>query len=310
MTVLTRFLALPFLAMTLSAAPELSENEARIAITIGEVEVLTYHKAESEAPEQAGEIYNRSAFIEPLRNSRGHAVTDRHPTDHWHHMGLWHPWTHTVIDGRNYDFWNLNKGEGTVRFAEATRVLESPDGGGVGFVARQNHVMLKPQEAVAIEEELTVIVRDSAEPFIVDYSWTQTPQVDIELPPHRYGGGLGYRGRRDWTTDNLTVLTSEGKDREDGHATRARWVRYTGPDNSGEDTSVVLMNAPTNHDHPQRVRIHPQEPFFCYTPQQENAWELKKGEPVTMAYRILVYAGTPSPDELEEQWRRFAAQSK
>jgi hypothetical protein len=83
-------------------------------------------------------------------------------------------------------------------------------------------------------------------------------------------------------------------------------VRYSGPDESGDDTAVVLMTAPTNHDHPQRLRIHPGEPFFCYVPQQEHAWELEKDEPVTMSYRLLVYAGLPTAAEIEKQWEAYA----
>lgn len=305
MCVFAPILPLPLLAGLLTAAPKLSETDDLLTVSVGEVEVLQYHKAELRAPEKAGKIFNRSAFIGPLRNSRGHVVSDTHPPDHWHHMGLWHPWTRSVVEGRETDFWNLGKGEGTVRFVSVENLLSEPEGGGAGFVVRQDHVLLKPEKKVAIKESLKVVVRDSAEPFIIDYQWTQTPQLAIELPAYRYGGGLGYRGRRDWTKGRVSVLTSEGKNREEGNATRARWVRYTGKDDSGEDTSVVLMNASSNHDFPQRVRIHPNEPFFNFVPQQEHAWKLEKGQPVTMAYRILVYAGTPAPELIEMQWQDF-----
>ena len=310
MHIFARTLIFPLLITLLSATPKLTENQDHLTISVGEVEVLRYHKAEQKAPENAGEIFDRSAFIGPLRNSRGQIVTDTHPPNHWHHMGLWHPWTQSVIEGRPTDFWNLAKGEGTVRFVKVDRLLPEPKGGGTGFIVRQDHIILKPEEKIAIEESLEVIVRDSAEPFIIDYKWTQTPKLTIELPAYRYGGGLGYRGLRSWTKDKVTVLTSEGNTREDGNATRARWVRYTGKDGSDQDTSVVLMNAPTNHDFPQRLRIHPDEPFFNYVPQQEHDWKLEKDKPLTMSYRILIFAGKPEPEEIESQWKSFAVTTK
>ncbi|MDP0489754.1 MAG: PmoA family protein [Verrucomicrobiota bacterium JB023] len=291
------------------AAPQIEETPDIITLSLGEVEVLVYHKAEWEAPAAAGEVYDRSAFIGPIRNSRGHVVTDTHPPDHWHHMGLWHPWTHTVINGTRTDFWNLKKKEGTVRYVETLDLLEESADGGAGFIVRQDHVMFQPEEKVAVEETLEVILHDSDEPHVIDYVWKQIPKVDMELPPHLYGGGLGFRGRRDWTEGKITVLTSEGKTREDGHATRARWIRYTGLDDSGQNTSVVLMNAPTNHDHPQRMRVHPKEPFFNYAPTQEHPWKLETDVPVSMAYRILIYAGKPTPETLEEQWSAYLAAS-
>src|SRR5690606_5760469 len=65
--------------------------------------------------------YQRSGFIHPVRTLKGEQLTRIQPADHYHHYGIWNPWTQTVFRGDTVDFWNLRKKEGTVRFA---RILD------------------------------------------------------------------------------------------------------------------------------------------------------------------------------------------
>jgi len=76
--------------------------------------ILRYHHAIVPAPEGQSKLYDRSAFIHPLWSPSGSVLTNIHPPDHYHHLGIWMPWTKTKFEGREVDFWNLNKGQGQV----------------------------------------------------------------------------------------------------------------------------------------------------------------------------------------------------
>lgn len=276
------------------------ENEEKILVQVGEITFLEYYKVEKEPPAGASEFYRRSGFIGEVRNQRGCLVTDTHPSDHIHHLGFWHPFTDTLIEGKRIDFWNLKKGQGTMRFKAVDSISKS------GFSVLQEHVVLtKSAGNVVIDEILKISVAERAEPFQFDYEYEQSPRVAIDLPVYRYGGGLAYRGRRDWTQGKVTVLTSEGKNRTDAHATRSRWFSVSGKDDFGKDTAVVVMNHPTNHDSPQRMRIHPDEPFFNFVPQQETKWKLEPGNKYGMKYRVLIYPRIPTVDEIEREWKIY-----
>ena len=72
--------------------------------------ILRYNHAPVPPPEGASLLYTRSGFIHPLWSPAGAILTNIHPADHIHHMGIWMPWTKTEFEGREVDFWNLKKG--------------------------------------------------------------------------------------------------------------------------------------------------------------------------------------------------------
>jgi len=294
----------------LLAELSLEETADRITIFHSGTPVLVYHKAEMPPPEGADPAYRRSGFIHPLHAPSGDVVTSIHAEDHIHHMGLWHAWVKTRHRNREIDFWNLRKGQGTVRFDSVLKTTVAE--GRVSFTARQQQAILPHDghaEEVVLEEMLEVIVHASAEARVIDYNITQTNVTDaaLELPAYRYGGGIAYRAPSHWGEPNDSYMTSEGLDRTEGHATRGRWCAMYGSTESGMST-VVIMNHPNTHDAPQRMRIWPNEAnhvFFNYVPAQEHAWEIAPSETVQLSYRVLVFDGRPSPETIEKFWEAY-----
>ena len=296
--------------LTAAARADLTVTDTGKALTIkgsGGNDILSYQYADYAPPEGVDKVYTRSGFIYPLATPKGTVITGIHPDDHYHHFGLWHPWTKTKMDGQEVDFWNLKSKQGTMRFA---KLLKKFDGKSAGFIAKQQHVQLnhKDGERVVIDEELSITVTETNDKNIVDYAWKQVPVIDtpVKLPAYRYGGGLAFRATPNWNAENSAYLTSEGKNWQDGHATRARWCLISGPGDKEGQASILLMNHPSNHDYPQRMRIHP-EPiiFFNYVPQQENAWQLNPGETHTMRYRVITFDKIPQAAEIESLWSEF-----
>jgi len=299
----------------LGDALQVTETDAAITITRGDVPVLTYHKAEVAPPPQADPIYKRSGFIHPLCAPSGEAVTGIHPADHFHHLGLWHAWVKTKHGKDAPDFWNLKAKTGRVRFAKTIGIHKfSTEDPAVGFTVEQEQVAYKGEdrkETVVLREGLQVKVEYADGQNVVSYILEQknVSEESLVLPAYRYGGGLAYRAPHDWDKTNSDYLTSEGLDRTNSHATRAKWVAMWGPTKKGNATVSVLMH-PKNRDFPQRIRTWPPSSnngaiFFNVVPAQEKAWEIKPGERVVETYILVISNGKPDKEKIEGQWKAF-----
>lgn len=293
---------------TAPESPSLSvrENDRAIVVYRGAQPALVYQKVEMPAPRGERDDYARSGFIHPLYAPSGGLLTRIHPMGHYHHMGLWHAWVQTTHEGGERDFWNLAKGQAGVRYRETLSLSEADNT--AGFGVRQEHFAKEGEGTRTILEDIfNVEVKASGEAYWLDYQTVQenVSEAPITFEAYRYGGGIAYRGPEHWDGDNSDYLTSEGFGRTDGHGTRARWVRMSGPTETGM-ASVTILSHPDNVNSPQPVRIWPEGPmFFNYVPAQKAPLVLAPGERITLRYRVLVTDDVASPDIIEAAWRDY-----
>jgi hypothetical protein len=295
---------------TLSAGSlSLLETKETIEIRDADQTMLVYHKATVPQPEGKDPVYARSGFIHPLKSPSGGVVTSIHADDHVHHVGLWHAWVNTEHKDRHFDFWNLGDKTGKVRFVKTLSSFSQ--GESVGFSVQQEQVGMTSEgtkEEVVLNEILTVQVQKRDGSYLVDYDTEQTNVTDapLNLPAYRYGGCIAYRAPYHWNKENSNYLTSEGKDRSNGHTTRGRWCAMFGPTDQGDATLAILCH-PENRDAPQRMRVWPDgKVFFNYVPIQETGWALKPNEPSTMRYRVVISDGKANADRLNAFWNHYS----
>ncbi len=279
--------------------------------------VLGYQFRTVWPPEGISPLFKRSGFIHPLWSPGGEVLTRIQPPDHYHHYGIWGPWTKTHINGREVDFWNLNKGEGTVRFSGFISRQEGPVYS--GFRALQEHVDFGApgEDRLAISEVLDVRVWNTGneQVWLIDYTTTLNTPLDsgIILDAYRYGGGIGFRATERWHRDNSTVLTSEQNDRLTADGTKARWCMVEGESGSGAGRSGILfMGHPSNREFPEPMRVWPVDAnggrgdlYFEFCPIRHNPWVLEKGKDYALKYRLLVFDGSLSEEAPEQYWRAF-----
>ena len=98
-----------------SSVIEVINEQGNLIVKSHGKNVLQYNFNEAPLPGGVPEIYNRAGYIHPLWSPEGEVLTRIQPPDHYHHLGIWNPWTHTAYKGKIIDFWNLAKGEGTVK---------------------------------------------------------------------------------------------------------------------------------------------------------------------------------------------------
>ena len=277
--------------------------------------ILAYHFQTAMPPAGVDSIYRKSGFIHPLWSPGGEILTRIQPPDHRHHYGIWGPWTKTHIEGREVDFWNLVKEEGTVNFSGFLSLEEGPVY--CGFKAHQEHIDFGATKGnqIALNEVLEVRAWNlNNKAWLVDYITTQNCPFDsgIFLDAYRYGGGIGFRATEKWTKDNSTVRTSRGKNRASADGTRARWCRTEGQSANGQ-TGILFMDHPENRVFPEPMRVWPPDAnngrgdlFFEFCPIRHKNWDFEKGKDYTLKYRLYVYDGELSKTEAEMIWQGFA----
>jgi len=292
---------------------QVTRDESVLILRKGEQQILQYNHAIVPAPEGQSKLYDRGGFIHPLWSPSGSVLTNIHPDDHYHHLGIWMPWTHTEFEGKPVDFWNLGSGQGTVRF---NRFLSTTSGQIFGgFKAEQDHVALKTSsgEKVVLKEVWDVRVYNIGGPgggyWLWDFVSTQRCVEDspLKLLEYRYGG-FGFRATADWKGETAAYLTSQGRTRKDGHATRARWCDTSGV-SDGKWKGVTFFSNPQNFRHPEAMRIWPgfeQEVFFNWAPVQTGDFEMKPGRDHAFRYRQYVHEGKVDVEKTEQLWSDYA----
>jgi hypothetical protein len=293
-----------------------SMEDGKRKIRAGNKDLLWYNYDTVYPPRGIDSVFRRSGFIHPLWTLSGKELTRIHAPDHYHHFGIWNPWTHVLFEGDTVDFWNLKSRQGTVRFSHFMH-LGGMDTEGPVFAeydALHEHVVFKPDgtEKVALNERQEVCVyRPDDSCYVVDVRivlFCATPSP-FKILQYRYAG-LGWRATEKWNKDNSEVLTSEGKTRKDADGTNAKWFFVQGSldDQYG---GMAMLGYPTNFDFPEPLRIWPEnsnggEVFAMFAPTKNKDWLLEPGREYTLRYRFVVFDDHFSRAKAEAAWNYFA----
>lgn len=279
--------------------------------------IFSYRFATTFPPDSVSPLYKRSGFIHPLYSPGGEVLSRIQAPDHYHHYGIWGPWTKTTIDGREVDFWNLYTGQGTVKFAGFLSETEGDIFS--GFQTLQQHIDFgaKGEDQIALNEILDVRTWNTNEKiWIIDYTTSINSPLKngIMLDAYRYGGGIGFRATEKWHKDNCTVLTSDGKTRVDADGSFARWCIVEGESATAEGRSGILfLSHPSNRMHPEPMRVWPLDAnngrgdmYFEFVPIRHESWNIDPKQNYTLKYRMIVFDGKMDAATAEKYWNSFA----
>jgi hypothetical protein len=275
--------------------------------------VLQYNTAVVEPPEGIDPVFRRSGHIHPVWTPAGRIVTDEFPLDHPHQHGLFAAWVNTTFEGRNVDFWNQKGRTGNVEHVKVDDVVSGDVFGGFTVTLRHLDLTAPGGPKPVLKERWTVRVYDvndkvktpADQPVappdrcLFDIESVQTCIADAPLVLNEYHyGGMAFRGSGQWFhRPEHDFLTSEGRTRADGNHTRPNWVSAHGPVD-GAPCGVTFFCHAENFRAPHPVRLHPDKPYFVFTPPVLGEFRIEPGEEYVSRYRVLVHDGKPDVDAL------------
>ncbi|MDN5211708.1 PmoA family protein [Fulvivirgaceae bacterium BMA12] len=294
----------------------LQDTGEAINIQVAGKNVLAYHYGLTPVPKGVDPLYSRGGYIHPLWSPEGEVLTRIQPEDHYHHYGIWNPWTKTEFQGREIDFWNLIKGEGTVKVKSVSSRVEGDVFASISAV--HEHIDKKAAKGaqVALNEQWDIRVWNTDPEnkiWLVDFTSTMSCATTspLTIKEYRYEG-FGFRANKAWDDKSATLLTSEGHDKSNGNGTRARWCDVKGPSKAGT-SGVLFMTHPSNYNFPEKIRIWPvgmnkgkENVFFNFNPAQDRDWVLKPGKDYSLRYRMMVYDGEVDARTADVYWNDLA----
>ena len=295
--------------------------DTALTISYGKQSLLTYQFRTTYPPPGIDTNYKRSGFIHPLYTPHGQVLTRIQPPDHYHHYGIWNPWTHTFFEGDTIDFWNIKGHQGTVRFAKFTS--QKTNAKYAEYTALHEHLVFKKDgsEKVAVNEWQTVRVYNPAEKndqYVVDITSKMqcASQSPLLIVAYRYAG-FGWRATEYWDKNNSEMMTSEGKTRDSTDNTKAKWIIVYGELPGNEEGGIVMLSHPSNYNHPEPLRIWDKKAnggrgdvFANFAPTKDKDWLLEPGKTYTLNYRLVVFNGKFDKARAEAAWRTFVKEVK
>jgi len=259
------------------------------------------------------------SYVHPLALVDGTLLTWLRPPDHVWHRGLWFSWK--FINGVNY--WEEVDGMGQ------TRVTAFRSDLGEDFSARFELELeyFPPDKPPVMKEEriLTMSPPDGEGWYSIDWLATFTALgedllLDRTPPPEEPGGQSwgGYSGmsvRLARQTADWRIMDSEGRTGMECHRQPARWIGCEFIQTSaGREAGICILDHPANarHPAPSFIVLRADIPFVYFSPAPlfNEPLALPAGESLTLGYRILVYPGRKSVEQLDAAWQEFAAEER
>ena len=270
-----------------------AQDEKGILVTNSGKPVFYYHIAEAVPPADSSALYRRSGFIHPLYSPAGKVLTDDFPAGHAHQHAIFMAWASTSFKGVSVDFWNQQSNKGTVKHEQLIAIKRGKNQ--VEIKTRLAHISL--EHGKVLDEIWTLKVYQLHKTLVIEL---QSDQLNItkdtlHLKKYHYGG-LAFRGSAEWNdhdkkfSNRWRLLTSEGKDTSTANATYASWVDASGLVEN-MPAGVTIFSHPSNFRHPQPLRVHPQMPYWAFSPMVEKAFFIAPGQHYKSRFLIVPHDG-------------------
>jgi hypothetical protein len=265
----------------------------RYTVTDGGRPVLVYNFGLVPVPAGVSGKYAvaRGDYVHPLYGPEGEVLTKDYSPDHPHHRGLYWAWPEVTWKGETRDLHAL---QGV--FARPVRIARQEAAGGCAVLEAESVWKWGDAEPI-VGERATISVAPLKEGRrAIDFALRFEALAD--------GVTLARRGRSHYGGFNCrlsarasqTIVTHADTNRSPAEA----WACLTGVPPLGKGpVSVVLLQDPANPGYPgdwvQYPNLNWLQPTF---PASGTAFELRRGQPLTLRFRVVVSAAEPSAETL------------
>jgi len=240
-------------------------------------------------------------YLHPLRDALGREVlTEDRPADH--------PWQHGIFTGfhrvNGFNYWKED--EGKQRFVRLLDLKEASD----RVTWRALVELVAPNGNVVLEEEDTITIHapESPDTYVIDFDiLLRAKEKDVTFGKF-FVGGLAVRMPWDKTNPRQTHLNSNGLRGRECEQKRAAWCNVERPF-GGETFGIAVFDHPTNPNHPSGWRADEQG---LINPNISAAgdWTLTAKQTQRFRYRLLVYRGAATREQLAARFEGFGGDSR
>jgi len=244
-------------------------------------------------------------FLYPVMGPAGRSLTRMgHPHDpvtHSHHNSVWI--SHNDVGG--VSFWDDRPGPRIV----CQRIERYEDGPASAWLLGVNAWQDAKQQTLMTERRRIEVQRISAEHWLllIDLQLEAPDAAPVVLGQTPFGM-IGVRMAKTIGVNDGggRLLNSEGQ-RGEREAFRkpARWVDSSGPVTSEARGGITLMDHPTNPGFPTPFHVR-SDGWMGVSLTLNGPITIEPGRPLRLRYGLLVHAGVPSAEWLDEHWRAFA----
>ncbi len=236
-------------------------------------------------------------YIHPIIAPDGIGVlTEFSPSHHKHQTGLY--WGLKKVNGRDYfmnwkgDYWrkvsaNVISGHGTT-------------------VKWQTVYDLLDEKGRAILTETQIwSMQQSEGKFLLDLEWRGEAKTEVRMEKF-YVGGLFLR--MPWREGIAgEVINAEGKKNGEAEGQRAKWNDIgIQIDGRKDEAHIAILDHPSNADFPIPWRVD-NELGIGPSRQILGDWSIQKGKSEIIRYRLVVYTGEFSIDNINSIWKEYSA---
>jgi hypothetical protein len=228
-------------------------------------------------------------------------------TDHVHQRSFW--FTHGEVNG--IDFWAetaAKERQGTIVHRELVKAE------GDTIVTRNE--WLGPDGGKILSDLRTLRFGADGDTRWIDFDITLTAEADEVNFGDTKEGSFGLRIAESMRTDRKPggkIITSEGLEDDKAWGQPASWVDYHGPVGD-EHLGIAILNHPQSFRYPTgwHVRTYglfAANPFGAgdFSGQKvETSHMLKKGEQITLRYRVIFHQGDEKAGKIAEAFAKYA----
>ncbi len=243
----------------------------------------------------------------PLEKIEGEAL------DHPHHTGLF--FTYDQVNGNG--FWNNIVSPPQIRHFEVT---EKKSSGDCGVLAVRSQWISK-DGAPLLEEVRRMTFRPGDDEIAIDFDIRLTALTDSVVFDDTKEGMFAVRVAQPLREEDQTgqYLSSNGDIGEKNvWGKRAEWVRLAGHIDD-RPVGIAIMNHPTSVNYPTYWHARAYG-LFSANPLGQSVFEsargaadpqpflltLKKGASADFKFRVIVYDGVRTPEQLQERFKEYA----
>ena len=239
-------------------------------------------------------------YLHPLRDASGRVVlTEDRPDDH--------PWQHGIFTGfhrvNGFNYWKEDQGK--QRFMKLLDSRETADR--VSWRALVEYIA--PDGTAVLEEEDTITVHapESADVYVIDFDLLlRGKERDVTFGKF-FVGGLAVRMPWDKSNPRHTHLNSEGLRDRACEQQRAAWCNVERPF-GGDIFGIAVFDHPSNPNHPPGWRADEQGLINPNISALAD-WSLPAKKESLFRYRLLVYRGSATREQLAARFASFAGKA-